>query len=275
MAFDRPAPVQRSAGRGALASAAAHALLVVIALVVARVDAPSAGADAVFRPDPATMVWIPSSTPEPAAGGGEGGGQLTPAPVRRASAPGKDAVTVPVNRTANAANVTTPVEEPVQQLELSAQPMTAGLSTLVGVIDANRPETGAQGAGDGPGADGPGGSGIGAGRGPGDGPGAGGERGDVGPPGNGVSWPRLVRDVKPQYTAEAMRARINGAVGLSCVVDRDGSVRDCRVTRSLDPAYGLDAEALRVVRQWRFEPARRRAEPVAVRVTIELAFSMR
>lgn len=273
MAFDRPAPVDRSAGRGALASAAAHALLLVTALVVARSDAPSAGADAVFRPDPATMIWIASAAPP--AGGGDGGGNRSPAPVRRASAPGRDAITVPVAPASSPATTSTPADEPRQQLALSAQPMASGLQPLVGVIDANRPDTGAQGAGDGPGADGQRGTGIGPGRGPGDGPGTGGERGAEGPPGNGVSWPRLVRDVKPHYTAEAMRARITGAVGLSCVVDRDGSVRDCRVTRSLDPAYGLDAEALRVVRQWRFEPARRQAEPVAVRVTIELAFSMR
>lgn len=271
MAFDRPAPVHRSPARGALASAAAHALLLVLALIVARSDAPSAGADAVFRPEPTTIVWVPSS--KPAGGGGDGGGDRRREPVRRASRPGRDAVTVPVATAA--ATTTTPTEPAVQQLVLSAQPMSSGLTSLAGVVDANRPEVGAQGSGGGPGADGPGGPGIGSGRGPGDGPGAGGERGNEGPPGNGVSWPRLVRDVKPQYTAEAMRARITGAVGLSCVVDRDGSVRDCRVTRSLDPAYGLDAEALRVVRQWRFEPARRLAEPVAVRVTIELAFSMR
>lgn len=274
MAFDRPAPVLRSPARGALASAAAHGLLVVIALVVARSEAPSAGADAVFRPEPATMVWIPSPSPTPAGGGGAGGGDRRREPVRSASRPGTDAITVPVAAASSPANVPAP-DLPPQQLALSAQPLSSGMTALAGVVDANRPEPGVQGAGDGPGADGAGGSGIGSGRGPGDGPGAGGERGNEGPPGNGVSWPRLVRDVKPQYTAEAMRARITGAVGLSCVVDRDGSVRDCRVTRSLDPAYGLDAEALRVVRQWRFEPARRLAEPVAVRVTIELAFSMR
>lgn len=273
MAFDRPAPVQRSPARGVLASAAAHALLLVVALIVARSDAPSAGADAVFRPEPTTMVWVPSS--KPAGGGGSGGGDPTPAPVRRGSRPGADAVTVPVATAASTATPTPAMAPPPQQLALSAQPMASGLASLAGVIDANRPEVGAQGAGSGAGADGTAGAAIGQGRGPGDGGGSGGERGEVGPPGNGVSWPRLVRDVKPQYTPEAMRARVTGAVGMSCVVERDGSVRDCRVTRSLDPAYGLDAEALRVVRQWRFEPARRQAEPVAVRVTIELAFSMR
>ena len=105
--------------------------------------------------------------------------------------------------------------------------------------------------------------------------GDGGEMGEVGPPGNGVSSPRLLRDVRPAYTAEAMRARISGTVGLSCVVDRDGSVRDCRLTRSLDPHYGLDLEAIRAAQRWQFAPGRRGVEPVPVRVTIEMAFSLR
>ena len=120
-----------------------------------------------------------------------------------------------------------------------------------------------------------GGPGSGPGRGPGVGPGAGGEIGEIGPPGNGVSWPRLVRDVRPAYTADAMRARITGRVGLSCVVDRDGSVRDCRLTRSLDRRHGLDEAALAAATQWRFEPARRQAEPVPVRVAIDMDFSLR
>lgn len=109
----------------------------------------------------------------------------------------------------------------------------------------------------------------------GQGGGEGGEMGDVGPPGNGVSWPRLIRDVRPAYTADAMRARITGSVGLSCVVDRDGSVRDCRLTRSLDRRHGLDEAALRAARQWKFLPARRSDEPVPVRVTIDMDFSLR
>lgn len=256
-----------------MASAAAHGLVLALVFVAARSDAPSAGDGAVFRPDPTPLVWRPTSSP--AGGGGQGGGDHSPEPVRRASRPGRDALTVPAAPQAPG-QATAPVETPPQQtLALSAEPLAAGATTLTGAVEANRPADGAQGAGEGPGADGHDGRGIGGGRGPGDGGGTGGERGNEGPPGNGVSWPRLVRDVRPQYTPEAMRARISGAVGLSCVVDRDGTVRDCRVTRSLDAAYGLDAEALRVVRLWRFEPARRASEPVAVRVTIELAFTMR
>lgn len=269
---DRRARDPHAATRGALASAVAHGTALVLVLFAARSDTPRAGADATFRPDPASLVWIPASAP--AGGGGAGGGDRRPGPTRRASSPGRDALTVPVAAVSQRP-VDAPPVEPAQALALSAQPLASGLTTLVGAIDASLPDAGARGAGDGSGADGQTGRGIGDGRGPGDGGGSGGERGTEGPPGNGVSWPRLVRDVKPQYTAEAMRARITGAVGLSCVVDRDGTVRDCRVTRSLDALYGLDAEALRVVRLWRFEPARRLTEPVAVRVTIELAFGMR
>ena len=39
---------------------------------------------------------------------------------------------------------------------------------------------------------------------------------------DGVSAPRLIKDVKPQYTASAMRRAVNGTVLLRCVVDLDG-----------------------------------------------------
>ena len=66
-----------------------------------------------------------------------------------------------------------------------------------------------------------------------------------------------------------------GTVGLSCVVDVDGRVRDCRLTRSLDARYGLDVEAIRAAQRWQFEPGRRGNAPVAVRVAIEMAFTVR
>jgi protein TonB len=53
-------------------------------------------------------------------------------------------------------------------------------------------------------------------------------------PGNGVSMPRNIRRVKPVYTAEAMRARIQGTVIVECVVLPDGSVSNARVATSLD-----------------------------------------
>ena len=118
---------------------------------------------------------------------------------------------------------------------------------------------------------GPGG-GRGSGTGPGEGPGA----GDVYMAGvGGVSDPKLLFEVKPNYTVDAMRAKIQGVVIMEVDVLANGTVdpRHIRITRSLDP--GLDREAAIAVRQWRFRPSMRLGQPVASRVIIELSFTLR
>ena len=90
-----------------------------------------------------------------------------------------------------------------------------------------------------------------------------------------MTLPRVLREVKPQYTSDAMRAKVQGTVLLQCVVKADGSVGDVQVVRSLDSAFGLDQEAIKAARQWRFAPGTRLGEPVPVLVTIELTFTLR
>jgi len=58
-----------------------------------------------------------------------------------------------------------------------------------------------------------------------------------------------------KYTADAMRAKLQGVVEVDAVVSRDGRVLRTRVTNSLDRRFGLDEEAEIAVRQWRFQPA--------------------
>jgi TonB family protein len=94
-------------------------------------------------------------------------------------------------------------------------------------------------------------------------------------PGGGVTAPQLLRRVTPQYTSEALRAKIQGSVMLECVVRADGTVGDVKVVRSLDTVYGLDAEAIKAARQWRFSPGTRLGQPVPVVVAIELTFTAR
>ena len=121
-----------------------------------------------------------------------------------------------------------------------------------------------------------GGSGAGAGEGSGLELGTGGGvGGGIYRPGSGVINPRILREVKPQYTADAMRAKVQGTVLLECVVLADGTVGRIDVVKSLDPTFGLDLEAVRAARQWRFQPGTRFGEPVAVLVTIELTFTLR
>jgi protein TonB len=79
--------------------------------------------------------------------------------------------------------------------------------------------------------------------------------------------------VRPRYTGEAMRNRIQGTVVLEAVVTSDGGVSQIRVIKSLDP--GLDEEAILAIRQWRFEPGRAGTVAVDVLVTILLDFTLR
>jgi TonB family protein len=90
-----------------------------------------------------------------------------------------------------------------------------------------------------------------------------------------ITAPRKIRDAAPVYTAQAMRARIEGQVTLEGVVATDGILRDIRVLKSLDPQYGLDQAAINAVRQWQFEPALRGGTPINVIVTVQIAFHLR
>ncbi len=133
----------------------------------------------------------------------------------------------------------------------------------------------------GPGSDGGAGDGRRGGIGPGDGIGAGPgqERGSGGGPyqpgTDGVTFPRLIREVAPTYTNGALQARVQGVVELRAVVRADGSVGDVWVARSLDRTFGIDDEAVRTVKQWRFVPATLAGRPVAIIVPIELRFTIR
>ena len=87
--------------------------------------------------------------------------------------------------------------------------------------------------------------------------------------------PKLLREVKPGYTGEAMRAKIQGVVLMEAVVMPDGSIGNVRITRSLDPTFGLDQEAIKTVRKWQFAPGTRFGQPVPVLVEIEMTFTLR
>ncbi len=94
-------------------------------------------------------------------------------------------------------------------------------------------------------------------------------------PGDGVSLPTVTKQVGSQYTSEAMANRIEGKVGLSAVVLEDGKVGAVKVTQSLDSVYGLDEAAVKAMKQWEFKPGTKDGKPVAVRVSIDMAFTLK
>jgi TonB family protein len=88
--------------------------------------------------------------------------------------------------------------------------------------------------------------------------------------GGGVSAPRVIFQLEPEYTKEARQAKYSGTCVLQLVVGVDGLPRDITVTRSI--GLGLDEKAVEAVRRWRFEPAMKDGKPVAVLISIQMAF---
>jgi periplasmic protein TonB len=226
-------------------------------------------------PDPIREAMLPDALPrqivwlaEPGPGGGGGGGNNQPEPPKKAELKGEDEITVPVAKPPEPTPAPPTEVPPLDQMNIPAETLAAALENSPGVIESNAVSSTSTGAGTGTGAGDGSGSGLGTGSG-------GGTGGGVYRPGSGVLNPRILREVKPQYTADAMRAKVQGTVLLECVVLPDGTVGRVDVVKSLDPTFGLDQEAVKAAKQWRFQPGTRFGEPVAVLVTIELTFTLR
>ena len=158
----------------------------------------------------------------------------------------------------------------LEPIAIIAAPSASALQdvpgTLVAVSVAGETGVGRNAS---PGGDGAAPDGLGPGHGRRDGVGT----GDG--PGSGVIAPRLLAQVRPRYTADAMRARIQGIAALEAVVLPDGTVGDVRIVRTLDRTFGLDQEAIAAVKQWRFVPGTRSGRPIPVIVSVELTFTLR
>ena len=276
---DRPVDIhfsfEQSQSRvGVAASVATHVAMALIAFVVIRY-APEAATDPVPPPTlPNDIVWL--SEPGPGGGGG-GGGNKMPDPPKKAELPGKEKITVPVEKKPDP-KPQPPKEEPkpAEDLVIPAKTMASAEQALAGTIATEAPVTVSQGSGSGGGSGTGTGSGVGSGTGSGLGPGSGGGTGGGAyRPGAGIVLPEVLKEVKPAYTAEAMRAKVQGVVWLECIVMPDGTVGDVRITKSLDSVFGLDQEAIKAARQWRFKPGLRQGQPVPVIITIELTFTLR
>jgi TonB family protein len=94
-------------------------------------------------------------------------------------------------------------------------------------------------------------------------------------PGNGVTLPTVVREVRPDYTEAAKSEHLEGKVVLGVVVRADGTVGDVTVDESLDKVHGLDDQAVKAATQWMFKPGTKDGMAVAVRVHIEMRFTLK
>ncbi len=213
-------------------------------------------------------AWVPEFKPDKPGGGG--GGDRSPLPASQGKAP-RFALRQFVPPSA------TPSEKPVLPME----------PTLVGdprikLPEVNLPMWGDPLAKAGPPSNGRGsgggigdgkGTGIGIGDGPGYGQGEGGGLSGVFTLGSaGVTRPVPIYQVEPEYSEEARKARFQGKVVLSIVIDENGIPTNFKILEPL--GLGLDEKAVVAVRQWRFKPAMRNGKPVAVQARVDVSFRL-
>jgi TonB family protein len=91
---------------------------------------------------------------------------------------------------------------------------------------------------------------------------------DKNPPPCADKPPILTNSSEPECSKEARKAKINGAVVLTVVVGTDGLAHDISVVRSV--GYGLDEEAIKAVKKWRFKPGRGSGKPAPVQIRVEV-----
>jgi TonB family protein len=90
--------------------------------------------------------------------------------------------------------------------------------------------------------------------------------------GNGIAAPTRVTNIRPEYSPEALAAKVEGIVVLDACIGADGRVDDARVSRSVPL---LDQSALDAIWQWEFTPTLLNGEPVPVVITFTVNFTLK
>jgi TonB family protein len=283
MFIDGSSDGRRSATVPIALTSTLHLGLIAVAVFIATFNlAPRAATIMDDRPEPMRLVFL--TTPGPGGGGGGGGLRQRQAPPK-AMREGRRAISSPVPERREPKPIepapTPPEPKPVP---LKAEPLPIVVAPIVvapadprtraGVFQESTAETDSRGSGKGGGVGAGTGTGIGEGTGSGIGPGSGGGTGG-GPyrPGSGISPPRLLKEVRADYTEEARLRGLNGEVVMEIVVRRDGSVGEVRILQGL--GGGLNERAAQAVRQWRFSPAERQGVAVDVIVEVAVEFKLR
>ena len=123
--------------------------------------------------------------------------------------------------------------------------------------------------------------------------------------GPGIVAPRLLEDVKPVYTADAMRMGLQGVLSFEVAVRTDGTPGEIKVTKcnltsrfqdspkkedakirealqqsrfragDCTETFGLEGEAVKALRRWRFTPGTRDGAPLPVLVEVEMNFTLK
>jgi TonB family protein len=88
-----------------------------------------------------------------------------------------------------------------------------------------------------------------------------------------LAGPVPFRKVDPKYPPELRTLHVEGEVVLYAIIRKDGSVDSIQLVHSVDPR--LDANAMEALAQWKFQPAEKRGEPVALEAVVHIPFRSR
>jgi TonB family protein len=88
----------------------------------------------------------------------------------------------------------------------------------------------------------------------------------------GVRPPRAKFNREPEFSEPARLIRHQGTVTLGLTVTKEGLPTNVRILSPL--GAGLDAQAVRAVEQWRFDPAEKDGQPVPAQIAIEMDFHL-
>lgn len=90
--------------------------------------------------------------------------------------------------------------------------------------------------------------------------------------GKSITPPKAVSTPDPHYPEAARQSRVEGTVKLIMIVDKTGRPSEILVAQPI--GNGFDENAVEMVHRWRFRPATRNGEPVAVVIAIEVNFRL-
>ena len=280
----RPVPVKEIWGgfshrrQGMAVTAVAHVLFVLAVFGFQEPDLSETSRGTVTLIIPVDIspylaqLQMPARADPGDSGGGGGGGANSPLPASRGKLPRFSlepqlAPPTPIIRNPNPKLAV----EPTVRVPPDVTVPAVDLNMFGDPFGADGPPSAGPGSGGGIGSGR--GTGVGSGRGSGVGPGSGGGiGGGVFRIGGGVSQPRLLYKVEPEYSEEARKAKYQGIVMLAVEVWEDGLAHNIRVLRSL--GLGLDEKAVEAVKQWKFSPGKKDGKPVKVLAQIQVSFRL-
>ena len=260
-----------STSRSTLLSGLLHAAAIALVLLVTRVQTPTINRivhSVLLAPRDIAEYLAPTKSDLPGGGGG-GGHAVLPASKGRLPRQALRQFTPPQVEVQNW-NPRLPMEPTILVSPDVALPRVdmAQYGLPNGVLGPP-----SQGPGLGGGIGGGVGTGVGNSRGPGygDGPGGMGISGTAGFQGSFIG-PVLLSKIEPEYSDEARRAHLSGAVMLRIEVDTRGLAQNITVRQGL--GLGLDERAVDAVRRWRFRPAAVNGKPVVTTALVEVFFRL-